>query len=279
MPATDHAHTLLRIQQLIDEMAAAGGDSEPFADQLRQRGLPHISFSQVKSIEFCEAEYTWKYILYRQPHPMPAYFAKGKLLHQAIAASYAALAGQPAQDPASLIAGATLEEQHRRHLNNALATHRQNLWQGMRVLAIEHPFVFSLAGDLPPVVGVIDLVLQDEDGLILVDHKTGRAFAEQDELQLAIYRHYASQAWQQPRVRFFYDHYRWVENLKTIRKPALYRQEVALPPAGLASTLDRLPQAAQRIEALKQRAANPGFAPRREGQCFMCAYRSLCYGG
>ena len=267
----EHHQAVQRIQQLIDSL---GDDSENFAPRLRELGLAHISFSQVKSIEFCEAEYTWRYIVQREPQPTPAYFTKGKLLHQAIAASYRVGSSTAAQLPPL---PAELAPEHHLHLKNAYATHRQNLWQHADVLAVERPFVMSLHPALPPVVGVIGLVLRDSAGLILVDHKTGRDFAGQDALQLAIYQHYAAETWGEGDIRFYYDHYRWVTDLRRIRKPAMLRQQILLSENGSRGELNRLYIAARRIALLKERTAAPGYQPRREGTCFICAYRSMCW--
>ena len=275
MPSAErYAQTLQEIQALIDDL---GDHTEPFADRLREHGLTHISFSQIKSIEFCQAEYAWKYIYQREPTPTPAYFIKGKLLHQAIAASYNPRLAQG--DPTDLLRHPTLDEEHRTHLQNAYATHRQNLWESNEILGIEQPFVISLDFAMPPVVGVIDLILRGEDGgLVLVDHKTGRDFAEQDALQLAIYQRYAAQRWGTSQIRFYYDHYRWVRNLGNIRKPAMLRQEVRLSPSLAAQYMQRIQFASDKIDRLRSAAAKPGFRPQREGSCYICAFRKLCYG-
>jgi hypothetical protein len=48
------------------------------------------------------------------------------------------------------------------------------------------------------------------------------------------------------------DHYRWVENLERIRKPAFQRKEVSTLPASWSSYLERIQLAAEKIERIQQ---------------------------
>jgi len=235
------------IQSLIAE---CGGDSERFAERLRAERIPHLSFSQVSTVEACPYRYYLQYVRGIEPEPVPAYFAKGKLLHQLIARDYSNGHGERAayEDELAL----QLSGENLAHLLNALALHRQNTWRGVEVLGVEHPFVMTLEPNLPPMVGVIDLVLKDNDGYLLVDHKTGRNFYPDDELQVAIYAQYIRSAYGGEAARLFYDHYRWVANLERIRKPAFQRVEVRAEPARWPSDLTRIRAAYQIICKIKE---------------------------
>jgi len=260
----DTAYTA--IQSLITECA---GDSDRFAERLRAERIPHLSFSQVSTVEACPYRYYLQYVRGIEPEPVPAYFTKGKLLHQLIARDYSNGHGeQPAyEDELALqVSGENLA-----HLLNALALHRQNAWRGVEVLGVEHPFVMSLEPDLPPVVGVIDLVLKDDDGYLLVDHKTGRSFYPDDELQVAIYARYIQQAFGENICRLFYDHYRWVNHLSRIRKPAFQRVEVRAEPTRWPRDLARIRAAYAQIREIWENGA-----PLRCGECFRCPYRGMC---
>ena len=71
---------------------------------------------------------------------------------------------------------------------------------------------------------------------------------------------------------FYYDHYRWVENLQRIRKPALQRTPIASSPDSWPAALERIRQGYQLIKQVSRDGRGT-----RNGQCFRCPYRSLCW--
>ena len=279
------------IQELIAECA---GDSDRFAERLRTERIPHLSFSQVSTVEACPYRYYLQYVRGIEPEPVPDYFTKGKLLHQLIARDYSN--GHDGRPPAYEDEVALrFSGENMAHLLNALELHRENAWRGAEVLGVEHPFVMRVHESLPPLVGVIDLVLvtdhesdlwrslersdlkslslqgQKKKSFILVDHKSGRNFYPDDELQVAIYARYIQQAYGGDYCRLFYDHYRWVKNLGRIRNPAFQRVEVRADPAHWPQDLARIRAAYGKIRAILE----SGVAP-RHGECFRCPYRGLC---
>jgi hypothetical protein len=280
------------IQELIAECAS---DSDRFAERLRAERIPHLSFSQVSTVEACPYRYYLQYVRGIEPEPVPEYFTKGKLLHQLIARDYSNGHGDRApayEDEVALqFSGENLA-----HLLNALALHRENAWQGAEVVGVEHPFVMRVHESLPPLVGVIDLILKENGSYLLVDHKTGRNFYPDDELQVAIYARYIQQAYGGESCQLFYDHYRWVKNLGRIRKPAFQRVEVRADPARWPQDLARIRAAYGKIRQIHEICEhwNPlhenGRKPLRSGdlrnsllritsapgECFRCPYRGMC---
>jgi hypothetical protein len=261
------------IQDLI---AKCAGDSDRFAEKLRAERIPHLSFSQVTTVEACPYRYYLQYVRGIDPEPVPDYFTKGKLLHQLIARDYSNGHGQyfdrlstrpDYEDEVAL----QFSDENLAHLLNALELHRQNAWRDAEVVGVEHPFVMRVDESLPPMVGVIDLVLKSDDGFLLVDHKTGRNFYPDDELQVAIYARYILQAYGGLNSRLFYDHYRWVKNLARIRKPAFQRVEVRAEPTHWPQDLARIRAAYGKIQTI----LDNGSAP-RHGECFRCPYRGMC---
>ncbi|MDK2980003.1 MAG: hypothetical protein PWQ55_350 [Chloroflexota bacterium] len=248
-------------------------DSELFVQALHGRQLAYLSYSQITTVEFCQQRYYLQYILGQQPEPLPDYFTKGKLLHQLIAQSYQAdmQGAQASLEELNVQLAASNETCEPVHLENALRLSQQYRWQVERVLAVEHPFVISLSEDLPPLVGVIDLVLQDGNAIILVDHKTGRNFYPYDELQVAIYAHYIHSIYPEYDCRLYYDHYRWVNNLQRIRKPAFQRTMVEMQPALDALYRRRIDSAAATIQRL-----HAGTAPSHTGACYRCPFQKNC---
>ena len=252
------------------------GSSDRFAETLRHRHIPHLSFSQISTVEACEYRYFLQYELLLDPSPIPDYFTKGKLLHQIIAASYTHVANSQPIQPEDYFA---LINQHyqgetEQHLRNATLQHLNNLWQDCEVVAVEEPFVMQIDERLPPCVGVIDLILQCDGTYILIDHKTGRDFYPQDELQMAIYVEYIKQHYGGGNFQFYYEQYRWVNHLERIRKPAFQRTEVILPKHYWTQAVERIQRGYRKIERIK----TSGQAL-KNGDCFRCPYRNICRPG
>ncbi len=270
-PRPRHPDSLSAILSVIAETR---GNSDQFAETLRHRHIPHLSFSQVSTVEFCHYRYFLQYEQLVDPVPVPDYFTKGKLIHQVIAATYSSLAtGQPV-DPAAYnqLIHRHYQGDSETHLQNAVAVHLDNLWQECQVVAVEEPFAMLIDEQLPPVVGVIDLILKQNGNYILIDHKTGRDFYPQDELQMAIYVEYARQRFGGDNFRFFYEHYRWVRNLKRIRKPAFQRTEVILPSHYWQLAMQRIQAGFRQIEKIKTTQQADKY-----GECFRCPYRNVCW--
>lgn len=266
------AQTLLAIQTLLK---SAGGNADEFICLMKASPLPSLSFSKVSTVEACQYRFYLQYILHLEPQPVPEYFIKGRLLHTVIAASYQKLACR--ENPCLQDHDALLQQmpglEARTQLLNAAVVHLQNLWQADEVLGIELPFVMLVDEQLPPVIGVIDLLLRQGDGYVVVDHKSGRDFYPPDPLQMAIYRQWLREEFKAEESCFYYEHYRWVNNLQRIRKPAFMRSAVELPEDGWPAFLQRIRLAYKEM----QRIYSGGQAS-KNGECFRCPYRLMCRG-
>ena len=261
---------LTEIQTVLDTVDHS---SDLFVEALKKQAIQHLSFSQISTVEFCPYRYYLQYVLYQQPEPLPDYFTKGKLLHQLIAHGYLTQMHGDTPSLGSLEEELCSSEQvcDPIHLSNALQVYYQNRWQVEQVLAVEHPFAISIDENLPPLVGVIDLVLQEGNTIILVDHKTGRNFYPYDELQVAIYAGYIQAQYPGCECRLYYDHYRWVNNLDRIRKPAFQRTRVEVQPESKALYQQRIRTAASLIHDLRS-----GGNPAHSGKCYRCPYNKSC---
>ncbi|MCD6577303.1 MAG: PD-(D/E)XK nuclease family protein [Anaerolineaceae bacterium] len=259
-----------RINQVIRECR---GDSSQFVKTLKREEIPHLSFSQITTVEFCEYRYYLQYIKKETPDPLPDYFTKGSLLHQIIADTYEMIrtgsdrGGIPAEHRIST----KFIGDNKRHLLNAYQIHQSNIWNGFEVVGVEHPFVMDVGGNLPPMVGVVDLILKQNGNFILVDHKSGRNFYPYDELQVAIYKKYIQTAFDGADCRLYYDHYRWVNHLDRIRKTAFQRTEVSIDGKSWPRYVKRIQQGYETIRKIKK-----GLTPSRDGECFRCPYRNNC---
>jgi hypothetical protein len=248
-------------------------DADSFITALRQKRIPHLSFSQVAAVEFCPYRYYLQYVRLLEPHPTPDYFIKGKTLHQVIARTYQYLKDNESIESQHLqgLIDSHFHGESVHHLHNALRTVLENLWEGYEVVGIEQPFVMLINPDLPPCVGVIDLILRKGEQFIVVDHKTGRDFYEQDVLQMTLYGEYIYKNYPTVECSFYYDQYRWVNNLHRIRKPAFTRTPLILESINRQHTMNRMWSGHQKIEELKRN----GNAE-RTGSCYICPYRKMC---
>lgn len=261
----------LLIQELI---AGLGGRSDEFVARLQRDEISHISFSQVTTVEFCEYRYYLQYIRMLEPDPTPDYFTKGKLFHQIVASYYQGNDGEVENpcDKAFSVIAENYRGENQRHLENAFLVHLENSWSECEVIAVEHPFVLNISTSLPPCVGVIDLIVKKNDTYIIVDHKTGRDFYPQDELQMAIYVEYVRRFFGQVDCAFYYDHYRWINNLNRIRKPAFQRDSIEVNSDAWRQALARISSANETINRI--RTTRRAF---KNGECFRCPYRKTCY--
>jgi hypothetical protein len=262
------------ITKILAVIAESHEDADHFAETLRHRRIPHLSFSQITAVEFCPYRYYLEYIKLVELDPVPLYFTKGKLLHQIIASVYQkTAAGEPVRmEEYEDLIDRELEGDHRSHLRNAITVHFDHRWADSQVVSIEKPFVMDIGAALPPCVGVIDLVLKKDSGFILIDHKTGHSFYPEDELQMAIYVEYMRRQFGEVACQFYYEHYRWVNHLGRIRKPAFQRNQVSLPASSWTAALERIRAGYRMIEQIQN-----GKRAEKIGECFRCPYRGMCW--
>jgi hypothetical protein len=266
-----YQNDLEKIQALI---AAHPEDSEGFVESLHSHRINHLSFSQIAAVESCEFRYLLQYVHEKELDPVPEYFVKGKIFHQIIADRYHHLKNGREVSTSSF--DKFFEKKscgvNPIHLRNAIQVLEDHAWRDHKVVAVEYPFVTMIDQDLPPFVGVIDLILRQGNHLVIIDHKTGRDFYEPDTLQMAIYSDHLKSLFPSDTIAAFYDHYRWVENLATIRKPAMKRMEVDLTRTDRLGTSIRIRDGFAKIENIRRHSR-----ARREGKCFACPYRGKCF--
>jgi hypothetical protein len=261
------------LNQIQTLLLAARGDSECFLLSMKDAGLPSLSFSKVSAVESCQYRFYLQYILHLEPDPIPDYFTKGKLLHTVIAHTYQKISNHLAIDPEEHfeLINRTYTGENHTHLLNAARIHLENIWNEVEVVGIEMPFAMLIDIDLPPVIGVIDLILHQGGRYLIIDHKSGRSFYPPDELQMAIYREYIRHEYEVEECEFFYENYRWVKNLQRIRKPAFMRSAVNLPLDGWQASLGRIRRAYGLIQHIRE--TNDA---QKNGDCYRCPYRRNC---
>ena len=249
------------------------GSMPAFAKVLDKKGAAYLSFSKVSSVEFCPQRYLLEYVERVKLSPEPKYFVKGRLFHEAAARLHRArLRGRRVSlDQLIKPVERRMGEDDANHVRNAIDLMQREIDADWEVVAVEEPFVLDLGPDVPPCLGIVDLVLRKGDEFAVIDHKSGRQFYEPDRLQLALYREYAKRQYGAERCAAYYDQYRWVNNLERIRKPASCRTKVSIRKGTWNSVLRRIAARHQQMRKIEQTGRAHGT-----GNCRACPYNDLC---
>ena len=177
------------------------------------RSKEHLSVSAVRSYMDCSLAYKFQRIDHLQEEGTSDNLVLGQTIHQALAGFYAALKDgelMEADDLTMLFetfwskaaTGREDIEYSNGHDFDSMLQLGRNLLEAFweerpeeesTVLAIEEPFSFMLDGIPIPMVGIFDLVLEDDEGVItIVDHKTAaRAYSASQidyDYQLTVYQ-------------------------------------------------------------------------------------------
>lgn len=150
------------LEKILALIAAHPDDSEGFVESLRSLRINHLSFSQIAAVESCEFRYLLQYVHEKELDPVPEYFVKGKIFHQIIADCYHHIKKGREVSPSSYdkFFGKNSSGVNPIHLRNAVQVLEDHVWRDHQVIAVEYPFVTMIDMDLPPFVGVIDLILR-----------------------------------------------------------------------------------------------------------------------
>jgi ATP-dependent helicase/nuclease subunit A len=208
---------------------------------------------------------------------------RGTIIHRLLERLDFARGGAPSETDVAIVAseeGASVGPREREEmaalLRKALDTElAARLAAAARGVRKEYPFAFSLGPDEPLVTGVIDLLVREPDGgVLVVDYKSDRVGAE-DDLGAVVEREYAIQRLVyalavlsdgEPRVEIIH----WF-----LHRPG--------EPIGAGYTAADKPELEDRVAELARRARTRMFTVSREphrGLCLTCPGRSgLCSWG
>lgn len=259
------------------------GGMKTFVDRLDRSGLPYLSYSKVACLEACPYRYLLTYVRRVPLELEPGYFVKGRIFHRGAARFYRARARGKRLPPSQVKRSADCLRGTDDHLPlcNAFEALVESAPDDLKVVAVEKPFVLHLERDLPPVVGVVDLVARSEGALHVVDHKTGKDFYGQKPHQMTLYAAWARKHYRAERVRAWYHQYRWVNSLTRIRKPAVIHTEVDLMPVQPLRPLMRFRRRQNLLNWLRcawwdiQWIEKTGKV-RHTGTCNFCPYGKQC---
>lgn len=244
-----------------------------FAKKLDNEGIEYLSFSKIYSLEACPQRYYLEYIAREELSPEPKYFVKGRVLHEAAAELHQSVHSKN-HFPLDLILktiARKLDAEDANHVCNAVTLMHRQMDDEWDVVAVEEPFVLDLGPDLPPCLGIIDLILRRDNEYRIVDHKGVRRFIKPDRLQLLLYREYVRRVYKTEQCNAHFDQYRWVNNLDRIRKPATSRIGLQVRDGSWAAALRRIRtrhNLMKKIEKTHEAADT--------GECITCPFKNQC---
>lgn len=260
-------------KDIVRAWRAWRGGMAGFGRMLDRQGVRYLSFSKVSSLEFCPQRYWLEYVERVRLRPEPGYFVKGRLLHEAAAKLHRAraLGRTVTVDRLRRPIERRLEAMDAQHLLNALEVMQKQLEHDWEVVGVEEGFVLDLGPEMPPMLGVIDLVVRQGDRFAVIDHKGGRQFNSPDSLQLAIYVEHVRRQYGAEQCSAHFDQYRWVQNLDRIRKPASCRTTVRLRPGSWNAAAKRIATRYRQMQRIEK-----GGVAKATGDCIVCPFKDRC---
>ena len=234
---------------------------------LDQEEVPYLSHSKLVCWERCPRCYLRQYVL-GEVEDTPA-MLRGRVFHAAARDFYRDRAGGALPTVDKLLRGLPgareLSDDMRNRVRNALTLLRFHRWDDHAVVSVERPFFLDLAGGLPPVIGVSDLILRKGHTLVVVDHKTCTKFESEDSSQLVLYAEHARRRHATECVVGIYDVYRLVPDLDRVTKTAFRRIPVSVDRSLLPPLVKRYQRAWRGIVKIhRERTAEAS------GECWRC---------
>lgn len=265
----------------------------------------HVSASSLRLLQDCPRAWSYRYLFGHEPEDVAPALILGKACHAALADWYVRLKhDEPEPTIAEMVAVASIVIDEARNGSTPIAREDEETdlvaeatrmlaafmasspYRPKRVLAVEMPF--SVRVGRHPVTGeqfdfeeaisgVFDLVIEVDEGVMVVDHKVGRrrpAVDSRVDLQMALYATAAEELF--PRgtpVRLAY--YVLVRN----RTPVVTLREIPRSPNDTAEALEAVAGAVEMIHVAVGHP-RPGrlLGRHRSWRCGGCGYRRRCAG-
>lgn len=270
MTKSSQAATFSKASKLAQALLRDSKGSISFVKSLLKLRVPHISYSSISSVEFCERRYFFEYVAMRRVSPTPEYFVKGKVFHD-IAARFYLPNSTRKKLVTKTVTRRIKNEASLAHIDNGVKLLVKNAWNGWSVIGTELPFVFDMHSNLPPFIGIIDLLLKKDETYAVIDHKTGKSFNQLDKHQLVLYLEHVKRTYQPEKCIAYYDEYRWVNDIERIRKPAFRRTPVKTTKKSYTEALVRAKDAYRKMSKILS-IEDTNIS----GDCWNCPYRHIC---
>lgn len=270
---------------------------------MKPKGL-YVSASALRLLGDCPRGYGYRYIRGFPAEDVAPALVLGKAVHAALAVWFERLRdGAPEATLDELIAAAvtSIDEAKRDAVpisandndedlaveaTRLLRAFMANPLRPARVLAVELPFQIAvprhpITGESyaldESIAGVIDLVVEDADGLLVIDHKVGKRAPAIDggiDLQLALYSLAADELFRPTKPVRLAHHV-----LVRTKVPRIEMREVARTPHDVAEALEAVASGVALIHAAVGHQRPLRLLGRhRSWRCGGCGYRRRCAG-
>lgn len=265
----------------------------------------YVSASSLRLLQDCPRSFSYKYISGHKPEDVAPQLILGRACHAALAVWYQRQQDEqpsPTLDEMVAIATASIDEArngptsiaHEDEETDLVAEATRMLrafmvsspYRPKRVLAVELPFTVRV-GRHPvtgeqftfeeAISGVFDLVIEDDDGVMVVDHKITKRRPAIDggvDLQLALYCVAAQTLFPRPTpVRVA------LHVLVRNKTPCVDLKEIARSPHDTAEAIEAVASGVEMIHVAVGHT-NPGrlLGRHRSWRCGGCGYRRRCAG-
>jgi RecB family exonuclease len=249
----------------------------------------HWSFSQLNTLMTCPLLFYFRYITFREPEHQPDYFHFGSALHEAHKHAYTAL--KKGRKPKKRAVQAAFADSWEILGKDPLLKFGKRDWADLlnlgldmlhvflenmtveKVVFVDHEFTVPLitpGGEIleRPLTGIFDLVVESDDGLTVVDFKTGSkkytTVEVAENLQATAYCygvHHSFEGFGKVSFRF--------DLLTKTKKPAF----VSYPTERTERDFTRLVSLFQEAE---KEIDNGVFLPRPSWRCRSCSHQGAC---
>lgn len=263
----------------------------------------YVSASSLRLLQDCPRAWSYRYLAGHKPEDIAPAMILGQACHAALADWYTRLKhGAPEPTLEEMVAVATISINEARNGPTPIAAEDEETdlvaeatrmlgaflasqpYRPQRVLAVEQPFTVQVGrhpvtGELfefeEAIVGVFDLVVEDDHGVMVVDHKIGRrrpAVEGGVDLQLALYATAAEHLYpRETPVRLA--HHVLVRN----KTPVVTLREIPRSPNDTAEALEAV---ASGVEMIHVAVGHPNpvrlLGRHRSWRCAGCGYRRRC---
>ncbi len=265
----------------------------------------HVSASAIRTLLECDREWFHRYVEGRPPEDVSPRLVLGVAIHEALARFYEALRDGEDEPSAAELESIAERSISRRaaegtpigfgededveglieKAHGLLRAFVESGYRPQRVLAVEEPFALVLTdpitGEVLPyeerLVGVLDLVAEEDGRVIVVDHKTAARSdpqkGERADVQMGLY------AWASKQVFGEVVELRYQNIIKT-KTPKVEMQPISARPEDEREAMDAVVGAIELIHvAVTHPRAKKLMGRRRSWRCRECGYRQLCAGG
>jgi CRISPR/Cas system-associated exonuclease Cas4 (RecB family) len=263
----------------------------------------YVSASSLRLLQDCPRAFSYKYISGHKPEDVGSALVLGKACHAALADWYQRLRdGSPSPSIDELVAIASLSIEEARKGPTPIATDEDepdlvaeatrmlraflvsNPYRPTRVLAVEMPFTVRV-GRHPvtgerfefeeSIAGVLDLVAEDDEGLIVIDHKVTKRMPAVDggvDLQLALYAVAVEELYRPGKPVRLAHHV-----LSRTKVPRVAMREIVRSPHDTAEALEAVASGVELIHVAVGHV-RPGrlLGRHRSWKCGSCSYRRRC---